>query len=376
LTKIYTATKLEVFYQFEEIKPLKAAKMRKELWTSADIKKLFRAEDRLKSVQTLYNAENKGEVPKAERIPRGKIQVRNWRINQLPAIGKKYGFLNKPDKQIVMCKYIQKGGVLKTTTTYNEARTFALNGIKTLVIGQDFECSITDIIYPRQDIIKLEDSIKPLGLYHYFVEGASINEIIKHTELPTLDIIPETHDLSILEKWLNQQKRREYIYKDRLIPELSNYDVIIFDNNPGWTHLVENALVASHAVVCPLGCNLLAYNASETNMASILEFQSEMRLDTQKIIAYPTLLNKSSLSQQAYGQYLTRLSDYIINKPIRYTVAGEEALMQGQSIFEAAPSSALAQQYYELLTEEWKALNQPYDEYIKTNYSSFNEEEF
>lgn len=345
--------------------------MTKEYWTSADIKKIFRAKDRLKSIQTLYNAETKGEIPKALRINRGKIAVRNWTLAQLPSIGRRFGFLQPPKKQIIFCKYIQKGGVLKTTTTFNEARTLALNGIKTLVIGQDFECSITDILCPRKEVVKLEDSGHRLGLYHYFVEGADISEIIQKTDLPTLDIIPETHDLSVLDKWLNQQKRREYIYKDRLTPKLKDYEVIIFDNNPGWSHLVENAMVASDAIVCPLGCNLLAYNASETNMDSVLEFQTEMKLNTQKIIAYPTLLNTSSLSQQAYGQYLTRFSDYIINKPIRYTVTGEEALMLGQSILEYAPSSPLAQQYYELLTEEWKALNQTHEEYSNTSYSTF-----
>lgn len=349
--------------------------MPKELWTSSDIQKLFRTKEKLKSVQTLYNAESKGEIPKAERIPRGKIQVRNWKLSQLPEIGKKYGFLSKPKNQKVITKYIQKGGILKTTTTFNEARIYALNGMKTLVIGQDIECSFTDIITPKKEIIKLEDSANTLGLFHHIVEDAPLSRVIHKTDLPTLDYIPETHDLSILDKWLNQQKRREYLYRDRLMPQLADYDVVIFDNNPGWTHLVENAIVSSDAVICPLGCNLLAYNASETNLASIIEFQSIMGLNKQKIIAYPTLLTSASLSQQVYGQYLTRFSDYIINKPIRFTTSGEEALMQGQSILEAAPSSSLAQQYYELLVQEWKALNQSYGEYINTNYSSFNEED-
>ncbi len=344
--------------------------MPKNTWTSADIKKIYRTTNKLKSMQSLYNAESKGEIPKAKRVPRGKIKVRLWETNQLPYIGKKFGFLSTPEQQIVVCKYIQKGGVLKTTTTFNEARLLALNGIKTLLVGQDFECSLTDIIKPQREIVKLEDTETPLGLYHFFLEGASLTEIIKKTDLPTLDYIPETHDLSVLDKWLAQQKRREYIYKDRLINKLSDYDVILFDNNPGWTHLVENAIVASDAIVFPLGCSLLPYIASETNVASLLEFQEVMHLHMQKLISYPTMLNNSGISQQAYGQYLTRFSDYIINCPIKYTVIGEEALLNGQSILEYAPSSPLASQYYELICLLWRALTQKYDEYINTNYST------
>src|ERR1700722_8060059 len=106
--------------------------MQKEYLTSADIRNLYRIDERYKTIQTIYKAEERGEIPKAKRISRGKVEVRNWSISQLPAIGKRFGFLKNPNKQHIICKYIQKGGVLKTTTSFYEARTFALNGIKTL----------------------------------------------------------------------------------------------------------------------------------------------------------------------------------------------------------------------------------------------------
>ena len=92
-------------------------------WTNSDIRKLFKMDHRYKSVQTLYNAEDRGEIPTAEREPRGKIQARVWDLSQLPAIGKKFGFLKAPAKQKILCTYMQKGGVYKTTTSYNRART-------------------------------------------------------------------------------------------------------------------------------------------------------------------------------------------------------------------------------------------------------------
>ncbi len=330
--------------------------MEKENWTSADIRAIFRMDERYKSIQTLYNAEERGEIPKAERISRGKIQVRNWKQSQLPAIGSRFGFLPSPNRQLVICKYIQKGGVLKTTTSFNEARVYALNGIKTLIIGLDFECSITDVMLPKSQVMTLEQNHRSLGLYQFLAENAPINEIIQKTSLPTLDIIPETHDLVVLDKWLNQQKRREYIFKDRLLPLLSEYEVIIFDNGPSWQHLIENSITASNVLMCPLGCNLLAYNASETNLSSIFDFQQEMGIKDQIIVMFPTLLERSGLSQQIYAQYLSKFNSYIIPIPIRVSVKGQEALVCKQSILEYAPTSPLAQEYYELITAIWQKI--------------------
>jgi chromosome partitioning protein len=331
--------------------------MNDQLITSSSIRKLYRLDKRNKSMQSLFNAEEKNEIPKAQRIARGKVLVRNWTIDQLPAIGRKFGFLNLPEKPVVYTKYIPKGGVLKTTTTYNEARTYALNGIKTLIIGQDEECSITDVTLPKKEVIRLEDNENRLGLYHFFVEGAPMESVIKKTSLPTLDIIPETHDLVVLDKWLSQQPRREYIYRDKLLPELLNrYDVIIFDNGSGWNHRIENAIVCSDAVVTPLGCNLLAYNAVETNLATIIDFQNTMQLANQQLIMFSTMLGRSTLSQQINSAYLSKYKDLVLPISIRFSVKGEEALMKNQTIMEYAPKSPLAEDCYRLITAMWDVL--------------------
>lgn len=329
--------------------------MQKNNITSTDIKKIYRFDDRNKSIQAVYSAEEKGEIPSATRVNRGKVSVRNWLYQDLPIIGKKFGYIREPKSQKVITKYIQKGGVLKTTTTFNEAMVFALNGLNTLIIGQDFECSITDIIIPQGNINSIDEGKQNLGLYHHLVEGADIQDVIQPTALPTLDIIPETHDLVILDKWINQQKRREYLYKDKLIPKLSNYDVIIFDNNPSWNHLTENSIVASDAIISPLGCNLLAYNAAETNMATIYDFQEAMGLNTQVHVMFPTLLENTSLSKQIYAQYISKFPD-IITTPIKSAIKFQEALVMCQSIIEYAPSSSNSQDYYDLICDIWEKI--------------------
>ncbi|HCX3330803.1 TPA: ParA family protein [Legionella bozemanae] len=333
-------------------------------WTNSDIRKLFKMDNRFKSIQTLYNAEDRGEIPIAEREPRGKVSTRLWKLEQLPEIGKRFGFLKTPLEQKILCTYMQKGGVYKTTTSYNRARTLALNGMKVLLIGLDPECSVTDIIIPQQELNRLDDFEQGIGLFHYFVEGAPLKDIIRPTSLPTLDFIPETHDLVKLNKWMTHEKRREYIFQDKLIHSLSDYDVVIFDNSPTWNHLVENSILVSSAVIMPLGCSLLAYNASATNMQNIWDFQEVMKLTNQKLIMFSTALERSSLSQQINATYLTRYVDYMITTPIRKSVKWEEALMSKQTILEYALGSPQAEEYYHLITEEWARINGSREKFV------------
>lgn len=326
-------------------------------WTNSDIRKLFKMDNRFKSVQTLYNAEDRGEIPIAKREARGKVSTRIWNLEQLPEIGKRFGFLKPPTQQKILCKYMQKGGVYKTTSSYNEARTLALNGINTILIGLDPECSVSDIIIPQQELNRLDDFEQGKGLFHFFVENTPLEEIIRPTSLPTLDFIPETHDLVKLNKWMSFEKRREYIFQDKLIPLLSKYDVIIFDNSPTWNHLVENSILVSSSVIMPLGCSLLAYNASATNMQNIWDFQDVMKLTNQGLIMFSTALERSSLSQQINATYLSRYVDYMITTPIRKSVKWEEALMSKQTILEYALGSSQAEEYYHLISELWARVN-------------------
>ena len=116
-------------------------------WTSTGITNLFRLSN-ITSKQSLFNAEEREEIPKAKRINRGSTQVRIWTADQLPDIGKKVGFLKKPLVQQTICIYTSKGGVLKTTFAYNLARILALNGINVLIMGLDTQLSITEAIAP------------------------------------------------------------------------------------------------------------------------------------------------------------------------------------------------------------------------------------
>lgn len=331
--------------------------MEKQFWSNSDIHRLFRLDIKVKSRQTLLNAEERGEIPKANRVARGSTLVRQWSLEQLPDIGERFGFLRKPGKQQIICVYTAKGGVLKTTLAYSLARILALNGIKTIVIGLDIQCSITDIALPPTEVESLDDfKNQYFGLYHYLFDKTPLDKIIKATSLPTLSIIPETTDLNVLEKKLRLEPRREYLFRDKLIPQLKDYDVILFDNGPSWNQLIENALTTSNTIISPIGCDIGTYQALQTNLNTLFEFQSVMKLDWENFFLVPTLLEKTKLSQQIYGAYLNQYTDKVVPTPVRRGVKGQEAILLKQSAIEHDPTTPLAQDYFELSQELWNRM--------------------
>jgi chromosome partitioning protein len=324
-------------------------------WTSTAISKLFRINDRYKSRQTLLNAESRKEIPEARREKRGNTEVRVWSTNQLPEIGKKFGFLTPPKEQLIISTYTSKGGILKTSISHNISRVFALNNIKTLVIGLDIQLSITESLQPSQTIDSLDDytSDNSFGLYHYLKNEIPLDKVIKKTDIPTLDYIPETPELNALEKLLRHTTRKEYFLLDNLIPHLNTYDVIIFDNSPSWNCLIENALTASNHIISPIGCEIGSYRALMQHLEFIDSFKKAMKLNWQSKLLIPTLLEKTKISQQIYGSYLNEYGDLVVPTPIRRSVKGHEASVLGISVIEHDSSSPLASDYYDMITSLW-----------------------
>jgi len=325
-----------------------------ETLTSSKIQKLFK----MSSLQTLFNAEERNEIPQAERVARGSTFVRHWSIDQLPEIGKRFGFLKAPETQVVVCVYTQKGGVLKTTISYSMARILALCGIKVLIIGVDIQGSITQTAIPIPQADNLEE-LKQIrktwgGLYHLLYDDAELFDVVKKTDLPTLDVIPENAGLRILDRRLSTESNRERYFKNKLLPQLQDYQVIIFDNGPNWNQLVENTLVCSNFIISPVGCDVGTFDVLETNLDQIWEFQKVIKdIQWNDFIMVPTLLEKTKLSSQIYGTYTNTYNKYILPMAIRRAVVGQESSFVKKTAIEHDPKSALAQDYYDVMTAIW-----------------------
>lgn len=334
--------------------------MEMETYTYKDLKNIFRIDEKV-ARQTIFNAEERQEIPRATRVQRGQTSVRKWTVDQLPAIGQRFGFLKPAKQQEIITLFTQKGGTLKSTVSYTLARVLALNGIKTIVIGLDTQCSITNVALPAREVSSLEElkemRLQRGGLYHLLEqESVSLADVLIHTDLPTLDMIPETGHLGKLERVMDQAVGREQYFTKKLIPLLADYQVVIFDNSPAWNHLVKASLACATTVISPLGCDAGTIDVIESNMETVKSFKENADLEWRNFLMLPTLIEPNKLSQQIYGGYLTQFPEYIIPHPIRRAVVGQEAQVVKKSVLEYGPNTQLAADYYRAICAIWERI--------------------
>ena len=356
-------------------------------YTSTDIYYLFRMEPRFKSQQVIALAESRGDIPKAERIPRGKAEIRVWATKHLPEIGKRFGFIfNRKLRRQVISVFTQKGGTLKTTLSHAFARILALHGYKVILIGLDVQCSITSILLPTPEVDSLDElmtynqSIK--GLFDFFstpINKRNIKDIIRTTDLPTLDIIPETPEISDLGDLLGTKTSREFRFKQELLPHLMDYDIVIFDNGPNWTQLVKNSLAASDTLIQPIGCDVGTLQVLDRNISSIEKFKRDLVIDWDNWFMVPTLKENTKLSQQIYAAYIAKYpASKLTTATIKRTVAGQEALFLNKTAIEYDPRSQLAQEYGDIVKEICETIvanegkKQNKEPYITTSSNQLN----
>ncbi len=325
---------------------------KKELWTPNEVINLFRIQ---KTKTALYKDESHGLIPEASRIERGKTYIRSWILNDLPIIGEKYGFIKKPKSQKIISIYTPKGGVLKTTFSFNLARILALHNIKVLVIGLDVQCSVTNnlIVDLEEEISSLDEIPQYFGLYDATKTDKSIgiDKLVLQSDLNNLHFIPESTSLNLLEQIIRDKTKREYFLTRLLNPIKNNYDVIIFDNSPNWNFLIQNSLAMATDVISPISCDIETYRSLTQNIEMINNFKSNMDLVWNSFTLIPTKLERTKLSTQIEAQYRGLFPDLITSTSIRAASIGQESSLEKVSVIEYDSKSPLADDYYSLMSD-------------------------
>ena len=232
---------------------------------------------------------------------------------------------------------LSKGGVGKTTTAVNLAHGLAQRGKRVLIIDVDTQGQVS----------------KALGANSRW----GLAELVSGERTAAETVTPVRERLWLLAggrelAGLKRQIARKDFGSERTLDEAlsvlnGRYDYVLLDTAPGWDALTINALFYADEVVAPVALEAMALQGLREFGVSLGEIQRyHRRLGFNYVV--PTFMDRRVKKSQEIYDLLIEYYHARVCRPIRYNVRLSEAPGHGQTIFEFAPASPGAQDYYAL----------------------------
>lgn len=236
-----------------------------------------------------------------------------------------------------------KGGTAKTSTVLHlGAALCKYHKKKVLLIDFDAQANLTTGLGFDPDE---NESMAPV------LQGEKdIQEVIKKTAVPNLDIVPADTWLERVEVTGNLASDRYSHERLRNILEPLKYDIVIIDTPPSLCWLTESALIASkHTLVCatPEFYSVKGLERLSQFITSIGE-----RHPLQVLGILLSFWNPRGKSNDAFLDVIEKtFPQKLLDARVRRDISVSEASVIGKPLFDTNPKSRAADDYKDLSKE-------------------------
>ncbi|HEX5715264.1 MAG TPA: ParA family protein [Thermoanaerobaculia bacterium] len=237
----------------------------------------------------------------------------------------------------------QKGGVGKTTTAINLGAGLGALERRVLLVDCDPQGNATRGLGAKAEAPHL---------YHAIIGEASLEETIRPSGFPNLDLIPTQRDLVGVEVEFVGEKGWEGRLKKVLAEISERYDTILLDCPPSLGHLTVSALTAADGVLVPLQCEYFALEGISELMSTVKRVQGG--LNTRLAISGILLTmydDRTNLCKDVADEIRRHFGAKVFKTVVPRNIRLAEAPSHGLPIFQYDIKSRGAEAYLALARE-------------------------
>jgi chromosome partitioning protein len=216
----------------------------------------------------------------------------------------------------------QKGGVGKTTTAINIATAMAAAGWKTLLIDLDPQGNASTGL-------GIDLARRSTSSYDLLIDQVALEDCIVGTDVPGLDVVPATVDLSGAEIELVTVADRSARLRKALEGH-RDHDVCFIDCPPSLGLLTLNALSAADTLLVPLQCEFFALEGLSQLLQTVEQVQQRFNPDLGIVgIALTMFDRRNRLTDQVADDVRECLGKLVFESVIPRNVRLSEAPSHG-----------------------------------------------